>query len=279
MSPLWPDHLAIGLSPQRVALVRTQGWSRQLVAKSSYKVPDATTVGAAHAWEPALATLSLALQNETRWQNAKAQVVLANSFVRYQLLPASDAIASQVEEAAYVQASFAQIHGEASADWIYALALGRRGGAWVASAIDKTLLSSLEVSLSAAHCTLASLAPHLAPAFNDARQAIKARDLWFVQVEAQKLVVALLIKGRWRALQTRNVTAETWAEELTLLLEREWRLQGLPNAPRRVFIAASDIAPQRIEGAGKWEFEWLRAKWREGYAAASDAPYALALGI
>lgn len=279
MSPLWPDHLAIGLAPDRVALLRTRGWRRQLVAKSFYQVPAATTLGAAHAWEPALATLSLALHNETRWQNAKASVVLANSFVRYQLLPASDAIASPDEEAAYVQASFAQIHGEASADWIYALALGRRGGAWVASAIDKALLNGVEASLRAAHCSLASLMPHLAPAFNEARRAIKARDLWFVQVEAQKLVVALLMNGRWRTLQTRSVSAETWDQELLMLLEREWRLQGLPNTPRRVFIASSESAPQSLKAGGKWQFEWLRAKWREGYAAASDAAFALALGI
>lgn len=278
MSLLSPERLAIGLAPERVAILRLHGWRRQLVARAVYNVPAVHAVGM-QAWEPALNVLRQALLTEARWHKADAQVTLANTFVRYQLLPASDAISSAEEEAAYVQASFAQIHGDAAADWVYAVAEGKRGGPWFASAIDRALVARLEQTLQEAQCRLSALVPHLAATFNDLRPAIKSRDLWFVQAEPRKLMLGLIVDGRWQALQSRLTAEETWLAELPLLLDRERRVQALAAPPRRVLIVASDTAPRVLNGAGKWEFEWLRAKWRAGYSAPADAPYALALGL
>ncbi len=278
MSLLWPDRLALGLAPDRLSLLRLQGWQRRVTEKALYAVPNAALVNAGHPWEPALETLAQVLR-EPRWQHAAAQVVLANRFVRYQLLPAATTLSNAAEEAAYVQASFAQIHGEATAEWVYALAEGHGSDAWVGSAIDRALLFRLEHVLNEAHCRLDALLPHIGPAFNDARRAIKARDLWFVQLEPGKLLVGLIVKGRWRALMSRAVNPENWMIELSMLLSREWRLQGLSKAPRKVYISAPEVAAQSLNGSGKWEFEWLRARPRDGYASPADAPYALALGL
>lgn len=279
MSPLWPDRLAVGLAPDRVTLLRLQGWRSHVTEKAAYSVPSAALLNAGHAWEPALETLAQVLRAEPRWQHAVAQVVLSNSFVRYQLLAAASAISNAAEQAAYVQASFAQIHGEATADWVYALADGNRSGAWVGSAIDRALMFRLEHVLGEAHCRLNSLTPHIGPAFNDARRAIKTRDLWFVQLEPSKLLLGLIVGGRWRALVSRAVNSENWTKELSVLLNREWRLQGLTKAPRKVYVSAPEVAAQRLNGSGKWEVEWLRARPRAGFVSPADAPYALALGL
>lgn len=279
MSPLWPERLAIGLAPDRISLIRSRGWRRHITAKAIFTVPHAALMQAGHVWEPALETLAQVLRTEVRWHHTAAQVVLANSFVRYQLLAAAAGLSSTAEEAAYVQASFAQIHGEAAADWVYALAEGYRSGAWVGSAIDRALLFRLEHLLNDAHCRLTSLAPHIGPAFNDARRTIRTRDLWFVQLEPSKLLVGLIVGGRWQALVSRAVSPENWMKELSVLLNREWRLQGLTQAPRKVYISAPEVAPQSLNGSGKWEVEWLRVRPRTGYTSPADAPYALALGL
>jgi len=276
VSPLWRDRLALAIAPERIVLVRTHGRLRpQVVAKSIVAVPGTGNEGS---WQPALDTLAQTLQTDARWQGLAVNAVLSNHFVRYQLIPWSAQITSAEERAAYVRASFAQVYGDGAAQWTYAVSATRRGAAWFASAVDQALLAQLEDAVGQAQSQLRSVTPHLMPAFNRARRALKEKNLWFVQVEPHRLLLLLILGGRWHAVSSHPVSGTPWQTQLPLLLEREWHLHGEGTMPRKLVISAPEAQPAALDDAGNWAVQWLPPLLRPGFSASTDAPYAMALG-
>lgn len=115
-------------------------------------------------------------------------------------------------------------------------------------------------------------------AFNGARSAMQKKDCWFVQVEKEKLLMALITDGHWQTLSNRHIVGEHWQQELPMLLDREWRINGVSQVSREVVISAPESSQGAMNGAGKWVFHWLRPKFRYGMSGRADAPYAMALG-
>jgi len=264
----------LALAPDRIVLVRGSGGLRpKLLAKAIVPVG-----GADSGWKPAVDTLAKTLKSDKQWQDASVSAVLANAFVRYQLVPWSDEIGGTEEREAYVRQSFTQVYGDAAAEWAYVVSDVPRGAAWFACAIDRDLLLLLEQSVTQTNSKLVSVAPHIMPAFNSARRAIQRKDCWFVQIEKDRLLLAMITGGHWQMLSSRKIVGERWQQELPLLLEREWRLHGMNQVPREVMISAPEAHQAALDGAGKWVFHWLRPALQYGLAGRAEAPYAMALG-
>ena len=140
------------------------------------------------------------------------------------------------------------------------------------------MLTQLEETVAQAGAKLVSVAPHLMTAFNNARQAIKSKAYWFVLVEKDRLLLALMNGGHWHSVSSRQIVGEQWQQELPLLLEREWRINGLGQVPREVVISAPEAHQAALNGDGKWVFRWLRSGLRYGLEGRADALYAMALG-
>ena len=273
MLRLWRDQLSVALAPDRIVLVRgSSGLRPKLIAKEI--IPVTSVEGG---WKGALETLSKALA-ATQWQDADTQVVLSNNFVRYQLVPWSDEVNSAGERAAYVRQSFAQVHGEAAAEWTYVVSDVSRGAAWVACAASLDLMRQLDAAVAQVGSDLVSVMPHIMSAFNGARRAMQKMDCWFVQVEKEKLLMALITGGHWQTLSSRHIAGEHWQQELPMLLDREWRINGVSHVSREVVISAPESSQAAMNGAGKWVFHWLRPRFRYGLSGRADAPYAMALG-
>ena len=273
MLRLWRDQLSLAIAPDRIVLVRgSSGLRPKLIAKKI--VPVTTADGG---WKEALATLAHTLK-DAQWHDADLRVVLANSFVRYQLVPWSDEVNNASERAAYVRQSFAQVYGDAAAEWIYVVSDVPRGAAWVACAVSRDLMLQLESVVAQAGSDLVSVMPHVMTAFNGARSVLQKMDCWFVQVEKDKLLMALITGGHWQTLSSRQITGERWQQELPLLIDREWRINGVQLVSREVVISAPEASQAAMNGAGKWVFHWLRPKLRYGLTGRADAPYAMALG-
>lgn len=274
MLRLWRDQLSLAIAPDRVILVRSSGGLRPtLIAKAI--VPVAATEAG---WAPALEMLAKTLRSDAQWQNAAVSVVVSNRFVRYQLVPWSDEISGPEERAAYVRQSFTQVYGEAVGEWDYVVSEAARGASWFACAMDRDLLTQLETAVAQTGSKLVSVTPHLMPAFNNARRTIKDKDCWFVQVEKDRLFLALILGGRWLMVSSRQIAGEHWQQELPLLLDREWRLNGMREVSRVVVISAPEANQGVLDGAGKWVFHWLRPNLRYGLAVRAHAPYAMAVG-
>lgn len=274
MLRLWRDRLTLALAPDRIVLVRGSGGLRpKLLAKAI--VPMS---GTDSGWKAAVDTLAKTLKSDQQWQDASVSAILSNAFVRYQLIPWSDEIGGQEEREAYVRQSFTQVYGDVAAEWTYVVSDVPRGAAWFACAIDRDLLLLLEQSVTQTNSKLVSVTPHIMPAFNSARQAMKRKDCWFVQVEKDRLLLALITGGHWHMLSSRKIIGDRWQQELPLLLEREWHLNGMSQVPREVVISAPEAHQAALDGAGKWVFHWLRPALQYGLAGRAEAPYAMALG-
>ena len=276
MLRLWRDRLHIAITPERIVLVRVSGGpAPKVLAKTNVAVPVDSEEGG---WKHLLDTLSKALLADARWQDADTSIVLSNYFVRYQLIAWSDAVDSDEEREAYVRASFSQVYGEGVADWAYSVSETGRDAAWLAAAIDRDLLTQLADAIGQVRSKLVSLTPHLMPAFNAARREIKRDKAWFVQVENQKLLLGLILGGHWQSLSSRQMGDADWPLELPLLLDREWRLNGVGNAPRTVYIFAPEAKQGVLEGEGKWVFQWLHPTLKYGLSGRADSAYGMAVG-
>lgn len=273
MSPLWRDQLRIALSPERVVAVRLSGFPRRHLAT---KEIIACSDGVPN-WKSALDVTAQALLTRTSWQNADASVILSNHFARYQLLPWSDEIGSNAELAAYAQQSFAQVHGEAAKTWSVSVNDPRRGQPTLACAVDRGLIDGLDQAFALSKSRLVSVQPYLASAFNTLRTGFADESAWFVVVEDGKLLLSLLLKGVWQAVAARKVSTDSWASELPLLLDREWRLKGIAEGPRQVYLYGPEVRNVPVLAGGAWRFEWLRPALSYGLSPQTDAPYAMAV--
>ena len=151
-------------------------------------------------------------------------------------------ITSAAVRAAYVRASFAQVYGDSTATWAYSVSTTRHGAAWFASAIDQPLLTQLEDAVGQGQSKLRSVVPYLMPAFNRARRMLKDKDVWFVQVEPHRLLLMLVIDGRWHAVSSHQLSARAMADATAPAAGTRVALARQGTMPRKVVISAPDSA-------------------------------------
>lgn len=168
--------------------------------------PDALSVrGASLACDPAygsapwhgalerLAALSLG--------PARVTIELSSHFVRYALVPWSEALATPAEEEAYVRHHFARIHGDKAKGWAVRASEAAPGAPRLASAVDAALLGALKDSFRAKKAKLVSVQPALMRRFNASRKALPRDGAWLVLAEPSRACIALHGGRQWRAVQ------------------------------------------------------------------------------
>ena len=196
MSHLFPERLLVRLSPAEVQV----GAVRQACDPAFGAEP----------WHGALEALK-----GVAWPRSRVTVVLSNHFVRYALVPWSDAIASPAEEQAYLRHHFAKIHGERAKGWQLRAGEAPKGAPRLASAVDSALVDAIRASFpKGGKAKLVSVQPALMYVFNRARDAVPRTGAWLVVAEAERACVALHAAGAFRAVQNGRGDWRT-------LLERE----------------------------------------------------------
>jgi hypothetical protein len=225
---LFPERLVVSLSPTQVCV--------------GEKAIPCDPGFAAEPWQGAIRVL----QN-LDLPYAKATVILSNHFVRYALVPWSEALVGEAEEAAYVRHHFMRIHGERAKAWSFRATPAPSGAPRLCSAIDTNLLSALKESFSKKK-KLVSVQPYLMAAFNRWRGAVPATGAWLALVEPERACVGLHAKGRWQSVQ--NARGEWLA-----LLERErHRIAG--EVPRLVLLHSEHAVAGEAPG---WQLQRLAA--------------------
>lgn len=222
MSRLFPERISVRVSPREIFL------GGQALACDPDFGPEP--------WHGALEALRrIELKERTR-----VTVLLSNAFVRYALVPASDALADEAEEQAYVRHHFAKVHGERAKGWAF------RWSGGLASAVDRRLLEELKACFPPkGRAQLASVQPELMAAINRWRGEFPAAGAWLVLAEPERACAALHARGAWRSVTNAK---GAWLE----LLERErHRVEG--PVPDLVLLAGA-AAPQ-AEG---WKFRELQ---------------------
>jgi hypothetical protein len=192
-------------------------------------------------WQGALATLKA-----FEWtERCEVTAVLSNHFVRYVVVPWSDALSNAAEEEAYLRHHFAKIHGERAKSWTTRASEDGRGVPRLASAIDTALLEELKGAFPRnGKASLVSVQPELMEAINRWRDAIPREGAWLVLAEPERACLAMYKDGGWRSVQ--NAKGDWLA-----LLERErFRLHEVPE----LVLLSGAAAPKESQG---WQFREL----------------------
>ena len=237
MSRLFPERVR-GLFPERLR-VRISSTEILVGGKSVACDPGF----GAEPWQGALATLK-----GLEWTKpCQVSVVLSNHFVRYAVLPWSDALASPAEEEAYLRHHFGKIHGERAKGWTLRASEDRRGAPRLASAIDSALVDELKKAFPKdGKARLVSVQPELMEAANRWRDAIPREGAWLVLAEPERACLAMHREGAWRSVQNAK------GEWLTLLDRERYRLHEVPS----LVLLAGAAAPAQSDD---WEFRELAA--------------------
>ena len=228
MSRLFPERALLRLASAEVAL-----GTRRIACDPGFG-PEP--------WQGALAALrSIQFQAWTR-----VTVVLSSAFVRYAIVPRSDALSGEAEEQAYVRHHFAKVHGERAKTWVFRWSEG------LASAIDQRLLEGLRASFPPqGKARLASVQPELMRAINRWRAEFPATGAWLVLAEPERACAALHAGGGWRSVHSAK---GAWLD----VLERErHRVEGA--VPVLVLLAGAAAPRAEASSAGAWKFRELPA--------------------
>jgi len=228
VSRLFPEPALVTLSSDEVAL-----GTRRIACDPGFG-PEP--------WQGALAALrSVQFQEWTR-----VTVVLSSTFVRYALVPRSDALAGEAEEQAYVRHHFARVHGERAKSWVF------RWSWALASAIDRRLLEELQASFAPpGKARLVSVQPALMRAINRWRGEFPATGAWLVLAEPGRACTALHDGGGWRSVHTAK---GAWLD----VLERE-RHRVAGAVPELVLLAGAAAPRGAAPPAGGWQYRELPA--------------------
>jgi len=246
------DRLLIGLAPAAVSLVRVSGVLRPRIGEARIAACDPAL--GAQPWQGAVAALS-----EMKLPAGKATVVLSNHFVRYALVPWSDALSGEEEESAYVRHHFARIHGERARGWAMRAAEGPAGAPRLASAIDAQLLAAIKQLFSrGTKARLVSVQPYLMAVFNRWRGSIPSGGAWLVLIEADRACALLHDGRRWQSVHNAR---GSWLA----LIERE-RHRASAAVPELV-LAHADRPVEDVPG---WQLRRLPVP-EPRYAAALAA--------
>jgi hypothetical protein len=243
VSRLFPDRLLIHLSPGEVAATRFSGpWGKQVIQESRLAC---TPAPAGDSWQGAIA----ALQELPRGGPCRVTVVLANPFVRYAVLPWSNALVTPAEEEAYVRHHLMKIHGEPARNWGVRSSRGSTGPSRLASAIDAGLLDALVKQFAELPgAKLVSVQPKLMESFNAWRALVPAQGAWLVLAEPERSCVALFTEARWSAVLSGK---GPWIE----LLERALYLVPAGISTELPNLVLLNGAPAPEAGASRWTFQ------------------------
>lgn len=169
-------------------------------------------------------------------QGRKLSVVLSSHFVRYAVLPWSEALGSEEEWLAFARHTFSSVYGAAADSWHCRVSPAGREEPRLASAIDAALLESLR-----ALPRVASVQPYLMSAFNARRRLLEGKDGWLVVQEPGRLTLALVKGGRWRAARTRRAGSD-WPQRLAEFFDREGA-SSEGGGSEAVFLYGEDAPP------------------------------------
>lgn len=208
-------------------------------------------------WQGGIGMLGELLANGAL-AGARANVTLSNHFVRYVVVPWSDAIVDDAERHAAANGMFKLIYGDAADNWSITAYDQGVGRPMVAAAIDRDLVQALRGVFGMNAIRLAGLQPCLAYSFNLKRERINQRDAWFAVAERDHVCIGYLRQGAWNLIRSRRATGSL-AGQLVPMLEQARVAEGVQRPSGKVFLYAPGRQPLTLPKRILWNIVNLHA--------------------
>ena len=250
MSPLWRDEIGIYLAPHKLALTRlARGVRPRSIGEANWSNDLEDDVH----WSNALNALNAFLA-KPEWQGAVARIVVSDHWVRYAMVPFSDALSGAAERLAHARHVLNGIYGEVVSQWTVTLGESRPGRDQVACALPAGLIEELQLMLLRYRIPLKSLQPQLVSAYNHWRARLPESGAWFVSIEQGSLAAARLGGGNWDRVRSVRIGAD-WGVELRRL-QTFGRLASAEAQQGRVYVDAPH-ALRIAAGTNNADLVWL----------------------
>jgi len=232
VSPLWRDEIGIYVAPHKLTLTRS---ARGLRPRSAGEAAWTNEFPGDAQWAPTLKALDVFL-SQPAWQKAVARVVIADNWVRYAMVPYSDALSGDAERMVQARHVLTGIYGEIVSQWTIRLSDSRPGLSAVASALPSALVEELGSLLARHGIPLGSLQPQLVASYNHWRAQLPDGGAWFVSIEQGTLAAARLVRGGWDSVRSVRIGAD-WEVELRRL-QTFGRLASATSQESSVYVDA-----------------------------------------
>lgn len=250
MSPLWRDEVGVYLAQRRVCMVRIRRGMRPTVALQENRSEPLAAPG----WQGALALLDAQLA-QPGWRNARLRLVIADQWVRYVVVPWSDALTSAAERLAHARELLAGVFGASADDWTVSLSDAPPGMHRLASAVPTALIDGARELATRHGMSLASIQPQLIAAFNTWRRFLPAGGTaWFVTVEEGSLAALRLCDQGVDRVHAVRIGPD-WGRELRRL-QTFGRLASANPTEGHVYVDVP-AALQGLRPASSADLEWL----------------------
>lgn len=268
------------LQPEALTVVH-KPWGRRGGAPSRAECLPCTASPAGEApWQPVLQALSTWLAGRPR-PPRNLHVVLSGHFVRWQLLPWSEALVRPDELAAYAGLRLREIYGAAAEQWQVAYAAPAPGQSVAVCGVDAALLAGLRALCAERGTRLVSATPYAAAAFGHWRRALGRQQAYFGVLEPGLLLLGLQQGGHWRSLRSERVPASgpRLAEALLRMQGQQALAAGEEGMARRTFLAGVDAAALQGTPSATPAPTWLAPRWAAASAAPLPRAARMALGV
>lgn len=240
MSRWLSEQVRVGLASDRVDTVRIhRGWRARVLDTQS----AACAPAAAQSWQTiadALRRLPPAMSSNAR--TSRCSVVLGNRWVRYQVLPWQDGLASEQEHAACAAMHMQTVYGGLADAWQVAFGAPRYGRPTLVCAVDAALLAQLRAWAAERHLRLSSVRPLLTSVLARWRSVLPKRDSWLAVIEGERICLARLSHGRPLSVSVQSaqggVVAAMWA-----MIRRESIETAQPAHEWPIDVFAPDASP------------------------------------
>ena len=271
MSLLLPNQLTVTLSIDSVAVIHQSRGLRSRILQQQHiaVVPSeerAVWLQATRALESALAAMQIK-------PKTTMQIIVANDFVRYLMLPWQPISMSPAEQYAYAVAAYREVYGAVADGWGIKLHDAPPNQARLVAAIDENLLATLQQISLKHQIKLASVQPNLMRTYNGLRKQVGKLNGHLVIVEPRRLLLLSMLKGQCQNLRTMSINAtfdDDWQLELKNLLARESLLDEVTGNEVLVYAPAEkNTKLNAIEG---WN---IRRVVQVDKKLAADKPFAL----
>lgn len=175
-------------------------------------------------WDAAMSMLERRLAQQ-QWRATEVQLVIADAFLHYALLPSAKQVYKATEITALARIHLDALFGNDHVTDAIAWSPGLRGSAGVACALPQALLQALQQLCARHRLVLTAIVPHFVNTFNCWHRRLGGNGL-LVSIAAQKCLMAVIRNHVWHSI--RSVTlVDTRPSTLAQIISRELVLQGV----------------------------------------------------
>lgn len=266
----WFDTLEVRLTGDEVRLARRGLLSRsgpdqvQFVGEAdrAKATPSAPWIATVQCLARALAAANSG--------GAAVEVVLADQFVRYALVPWNRDLVNDAERQAFAAASFKQLFGAIADAWQVTLDEQPAGKASFACAVDRALLESVRELCKANRLRLRGVQPQFAQRFNRNRHRITPPTCWVGSVDTGRLTLAMRSEGNWTGIRAVRTADNSTAELATVLRQESAALGAALGGP--LFLMGREETLREIGALPGWNIVRMADGKESGKVQVRAAP-------